>query len=78
MVIKIQPFGAGKLTRNANPNKYRYTAGGIRLNVRTTFSLSEGEFGKSIDISVVDNSSSAFLNNKKKDIIVLLDIQQMD
>ena len=34
-------FGAGKLTKNANVEKYKYSQHGIEFDARRTFSLSD-------------------------------------
>ena len=64
-------FGAVKLTKNADPDKYRYSDYGIGFHVRSQFSLSGSSWGKNVIIFGVDNSSSVHVDNKKKDIFVL-------
>ena len=64
-------FGAVTLTKNADIDKYRYSDYGIGFDRRSSFSFPGGGFGQNILIFVVDMSSSAHIDNKKKDILVL-------
>ena len=59
-------FGAVKLTKNVNPNKYRYSGHGKGFNARLQFSLSNGEWGLNAVIFGVDNSSSVHADHRKK------------
>ena len=56
-------FGAAKLNKNADLNKYSYLGYGILYNVRGTLSIS-GEFGKNAIMFHADLSSSLYINNK--------------
>ena len=58
-------FGAVKLTKNDHPDKCRYSGFGIRFDLRSQFSWSEGSWSKSIIIFVADMSSSVHIDNKK-------------
>ena len=53
------------LTKNANPDKYRYGGYGIRFDARSQFLFSNGEWGKNI-IFWVNNSSSMHAYRRKK------------
>ena len=65
-------FGTVKLTKNPDPDKYNYSAYGIKFDERETFSLSDcGSFGKNVIIFGTDMSSLAHIDNRKKDILVL-------
>ena len=64
-------FGAVTLTKNANIDKYRYSGYGIGFDRRSSFSFPGGGFGQNVLIFGVDMSSSAHIDNKKKDILVL-------
>ena len=64
-------FGSVKLTKNADPDKYKYSGYGIGLDSRSEFSLSDGSIGKNVIIIGVDMSSSVHINNKEKDFLVL-------
>ena len=51
--------------------KYGYSGYGIRFDRRSNFSFPGGGFGQNVLIFGVDMSSSAHIDNKKKDILVL-------
>ena len=69
--LKNWLFGAVNLTKNTDIDKYRYSGYGIGFDRRSSFSFPSGGFGQSIIIFGVDISSSAHIDNKKKDILVL-------
>ena len=69
--LKICLFGAVTLTKNADIDKYGYSVYGIGFDRRGSFSFPGGEFGENALIFGVDMSSSAHIDNKKKDILVL-------
>ena len=64
-------FGAVKLTKNADIDKYKYCGYGIGFDSRGTFSHPSGGFGKNVIIFGADMSSSAHANNKTRSILVL-------
>ena len=64
-------FGAVKLTKNADIDKYGYSGYGIGFDRRSSFSFPGGGFGQNVLIFGADMSSSAHIDNKKKDILVL-------
>ena len=64
-------FGAVTLTKNADIDKYGYSGYGIGFDRRSSFSFPSGGFGQNVLIFGVDMSSSAHIDNKKKDILVL-------
>ena len=64
-------FGAVILTKNADIDKYGYSGYGIGFDRRGSFSFPGGGFGQNVLIFGVDMSSSAHIDNKKKDILVL-------
>ena len=64
-------FGVVTLTKNADLDKYGYSGYGIGFDRRSSFSFPGGGFGQNILIFGVDMSSSAHIDNKKKDILVL-------
>ena len=68
--LKICLFGAVTLTKNADIDKYGYSVYGIGFDRRGSFSFPGGEFGQNVLIFGVDMSSSAHIDNKKKDILV--------
>ena len=66
--LKNCVFDAVTLTSNADINKYGYSGYGIRFDRKSSFSLPSGGFGQNIIIFGVDMSSSAHIDNERKDI----------
>ena len=64
-------FGAVILTKNADIEKYGCSGFGIGFDRRSSFSFAGGGFGQNVLIFGADMSSSAHIDNKKKDILVL-------
>ena len=64
-------FGPVKLTKNADPDKYKYSGYGIRFNSRSQFSWTDGSVGENIIIFGVANSSSVHIDGRNKNILVL-------
>ena len=64
-------FGAVKLTKNADIDKYKYSGYGIGFDGHGSFSHPSGGTGKNIIIFGVDMSSSTKIDNKRKDILIL-------
>ena len=64
-------FGSSKLTKNADLEKYKYTGCGIGFDSRGEYSSLEGSLGKNVIILGVDMSSSAHIDKKRKDILIL-------
>ena len=64
-------FGAVKLTKNANPNKYSYLGYGIGCDSCSLISIPNFDWGKNPIIFGVDMSSSVHASNKNKDILIL-------
>ena len=62
---------AVKVTKNADPDKYKYNGYGIRFDSRSQFSWTGGTCGKNVNLLGVDNSSSVHIHNKNKNILVL-------
>ena len=63
--LKNSLFGAVKLVKNTNIDKYKYSGYGTGFHRRETFLVANG-FGKNAIIFVVDMSSSVHVDNKKK------------
>ena len=59
-------FGAVKLTKNADVNKYRYFGFDIGLDGKGVFSHPTGNFSNNAMIFGVDMSSSVHIDNVKK------------
>ena len=64
-------FGAVKLTKNADIEKYKYTGYGIGFDSNETFLFPDGSFGEIVLIFGADMSSSVHANNKANKILVL-------
>ena len=64
-------FGAVRLTKNADIDKYRYLGYEIGFDRKSSFSFPNGGFGLNVVIFGADMSSSVHVDNKKKDILVL-------
>ena len=64
-------FGAVKLTKNADIDKYKYSGYGIGFDSRGTFSHPSGGYDRSVIILAADLSKSTHSNNKTKIILVL-------
>ena len=58
------------MTKNADIDKYRYSGYGIGFDRRSSFSFSGGRFGQ-MHFFGADMSSSAHIDNEKKDKLVL-------
>ena len=58
------PFGAVKLTKNAEIGKYKYSGYGIGFDSRGSFTHPSGGYGKSVIFFGADLSSSTDANNK--------------
>ena len=69
--LKKSLFGAVKLTKNADIDKYQYSGYGIGFYRKGSFSFPGGGFGQNVIIFGVDMSSSVHVDNKKKDILII-------
>ena len=59
------------MTKIVNINKYWYSGYGIGFDRRSSFSFPGSRFGQNVLIFGADMSSSANIDNKKKDILLL-------
>ena len=64
-------FGAVALIKNADIDKYGYSGYGIGFDWISSFSFPGGRFGQNLLTFGTDISTSAHIDNKKKDILVL-------
>ena len=64
-------FDAATLTKNTDIDKYGYSGYGTGFNRRSSFSHPGGKFAQNVLIFGADMSSSAHIDNKKKDILAL-------
>ena len=73
-------FGVVKLTRNADPDKYKYSGYGTGLDSRSEFSLPDGSIGTDTINYGENMSSSAHIDNNKKDVLIFRKdpIQELD
>ena len=69
--LKNCSFGAVTLTKNADIDKYRYSGYGIAFDRKRAFSFPGTGFGQNVLTFGADMSSSAHIDNRKKDILVL-------
>ena len=66
-------LGSVKLTKNADPNKYKYGGYGIGFDSRSLYSLTDNTTRRIIIIFGADVNSSVDIDKKGKDIIILGD-----
>ena len=64
-------FGAVTITKNADIDRYGYSGYGIGFDRKSSFSFPGDGFGQNVIIFGVDMSSSAHIDNKKKEILIL-------
>ena len=64
-------FGAVKLTKNNDIDKYKYSGYGIGFDSGGTFSFPNGSFDENVIILVADMSNYVHANNKVNNILVL-------
>ena len=64
-------FGAVKLTKNADIDKYGYSGYGIGFETHGSFSFPGTRLGRNVIILGVDISSSTKIDNRKKYILIL-------
>ena len=69
--LKNGLFGAVTLTKNADIDKYRYSGYGIGFDRTPSFSCPDSGFGQNIIIFRVYMSSSAHVDDKKKNNLIL-------
>ena len=59
-------FGSVKLTKNGDPDKYKYSSYSIGFHSCLEFLFIDGSFGKNVVIFGADMSSSLHIDNKIK------------
>ena len=69
--VRKSSFGAVRLIKNADIDKYGYSGLGIGFDRKGSFSFYGDGFGINAIIFGVDMSSSVHVDNKKKDILIL-------
>ena len=60
-----------KLTKNVDPDKYKYREYGTGFDFRSEFSFRDRTMGRNVIIFVADMSSSVHVANKNKNILIL-------
>ena len=65
-------FGAVTLTKHVNIDRYGYSGYGIGFDRKGSFSFPSGGYVQNVIIFGVDMSSSIHIDNKKKDILILV------
>ena len=71
LILKNSLFGAFKLTKNADNDKYKYFGYGIEFDGKGSFLHPSREDGKNVIIFGANMSFSLHIDNKKKDILIL-------
>ena len=64
-------FGSVKLTKNVDPDKYKYSGYSIGFDSRSEFLFTDGSMGKNVIIFGTEMSSSVHIDNKGKYILIL-------
>ena len=64
-------FGSENLTKDADPDKDKYSSYGIGFNSRSQFSFIDGSMGKNVIIFGADMNSFVHVDNNEKDILIL-------
>ena len=63
-------FRSVRLTKNADPDKYKYSSYSIGFDSRTELSYRDRSEGKNIIIFGTDVGPSVHIDNRRKDILV--------
>ena len=66
-------FGSVKVTKNSDLDKYKYTGYGIGYGSHSEFLFTDGSYGKNFIIFGAHVSSSVHVDNKWKDILILVE-----
>ena len=64
-------FGSLKLTKNANPDKYKYSGYSIWFDSHSKFSFTDKSMGKNVIIFGAEMSSSVRIDDKSKGNLIL-------
>ena len=70
-ILKNSLFGAVRLTKNADINKYQYSGYRIGFDRKSSFWFPSGGFGQNVIVFGANMSSSVHVDNKRKDILIL-------
>ena len=66
-------FGSVKLTKNADPDKYKHNFSRIGFDSRSEFLFTDGNYEKNVIILVADMSSSVHVDKKGKYILIAVE-----
>ena len=69
-ILGIFLFGFWKLTKNANVNKHSYINYSTGFDSRSEFSITGESFVENVIIFGADISSSVYIDNKRKDVLM--------
>ena len=64
-------FGSVQLTKNLDPDKCNYSGYGIGFDFRSELSFTDESVRKNVIIFGAEMSSSVYIDNKSKDILIL-------
>ena len=65
-------FGSAKLTKNSDSEKYKYSGYKIGFDLNSFYLLPDNATKKNVIIFEADMNSSMHINNKRKDILILV------
>ena len=71
VTLKDYLFGGGKLAKNIDVDKYVHSGYGIGYKSHSAFLSPDGSMNKNLIIFGNDKSSSALIDSKNKDILIL-------
>ena len=71
-------LGAVKLTKNADPDKYKYSGYSIGFDSCSEFSFTDGNMGKNVITFGADMSSSVHIDKKNRNILILVEGKDND
>ena len=60
-----------KLTKNADPDKNKYSSYGLLFDSRSEFLFTDGSMGKNVIIFGANMSTSVPIDNKRNDILII-------
>ena len=64
-------FGAIQITKNDDPDKYKYSGYCIRFDSEESYTHRDGGYGKNVIIFGADMTNSKHANNRTKNVLVL-------
>ena len=66
-------FGSVKLTKNVNPDTYKYSGYSIGFDSFSEFSFTDESMGENFSICGAHMNSSVHIDNKGKDILIFVE-----